>query len=129
MLYLREATQIRNTCIATSNGEVVKISTPSETKPFTGEVLTAGESISVFFYQMNTANSTLDKSPNLVNTIQIRVSPLDADGAYIAKFRDIVEDKSATVEYSDGRKVSVESAVITMPDGKTPIMARLRLGG
>ena len=61
------------------------------------------------------------------------VSPLDASGDEIVDFKRVITDKAAKVIYhiedEEPVSLSIETAKLTLPDGVTPILARIVLGG
>ena len=129
MGYKREQKLVHSTIKKAGNHATIQIVAPSQKGAFSGAKVGADKSITAYFCQQNQSNESLEQNPNQLTSINLLVSPLDKEGVVHADFSSIVEDKAAKVVYASGESVSVENARITSPDGVTPILARLRLGG
>lgn len=133
MRFRREQLQVHNAIIKSGKGSTLTVTIPPKRDSFSG--VSTGEAIELecFFVQRNTSNNTLEQNPNLVNKVNLMVSPLDASGDEIVDFKKVITDKAAKVIYhiedEEPVSLSIETAKLTLPDGVTPILARIVLGG
>lgn len=112
---------------------MLTIQVPSERDSFSGVSTGQDTEMDCYFVQQNTSNSTLDLNPNLVSTYTLLISPLDEAGDELVDFEKIITNKAANVIYEKGtfreKIVSIDKARLTLPDGVTPILARIVIGG
>lgn len=129
MSYDLEKTKILNTIRRTGNSGIVKVISPSTTDPFSGikgpEVL-VGE-----FYFCVVSYSREDfANPSISNGfIKILVPPTTVSGDELANLKDVLEAETNIFELPDGTRFYPKHVQITRPDGVTPILARIFLGG
>ena len=127
--YRREQKKVHAMIKKAGGSATITVISPSGKGAFSGAKTGSDREVTAYFCQQNQSNESLEQNPNQLTSVNLLVSPLDINGIVHADFISIVEDKAATVRYADGTAVSVENARITAPDGYTPILARLRLGG
>lgn len=105
------------------------VSVPNKKNAFSGKSLVPDTNIEVYFCQKTENNSTLDKNPTLVINTILLISPLDAEGRQIEDFTKIINSKEAKFKYRSGVQKSIDNSRVTLPDGETPIIARISIGG
>ncbi len=130
MRYTRQARQVHNMVVKSGNGSKVKITAPSKSNPVTGISEGADMSIEVYFVQTQYTSLDLNDSGIANGLTKLIVSPLDSNGNQVKDFVKLLQHKNAFVNYEGSNsKVSIKLAKIVMPDGETPITARVFIGG
>mgnify|MGYP000191612510 CR=1 FL=1 len=129
MLYKREALQVHNSIKMAGGSSQVEVIIPSDVDKMTGLPKGDSQSITLFFVQANYSNEDLSDSSIASGLTKILVSSLDATGQPVANFSKFLKNKKAMVKYASGSKLSIKNVKLTTPDGKTPIAARVFLGG
>lgn len=129
MSYSRLQSQTHATIRKAGNATTVQVLSPASVDGFSGVRSGEDKTIKAYFVQVAYTNSELDKNPSLVEGIRLLLSPLDSNGDILDDFSTIVKSKGAVVTMPNGRVLSVDRAKVTIPDGVTPILARLDLGG
>ena len=120
-------------CLATikraGNKQQCILRTPTgEADTFSG-VSEDPDEICLYFAQVNHNNDEISTTPSLVEAIKIIVCPLRDDGTVEETFLEQCRDKGSTIVLPSGKEYGIKLARITIPDGITPIVARLSLGG
>jgi hypothetical protein len=79
------------------------------------------------------AQSSMDgrdfSDPSLANGLfKLLIPAIDNSISVIMDFNNLVNNKTATFVYPDGREVNVINVKVSCPDGVTPLLARLYVG-
>ena len=128
MLYSTELRKCLATIKRAGNKQTCILSTPSaDVDTFSG-VSEDPTEVCLYFAQVNHNNDEISTTPSLVEAIKIIVCPLRDDGTVEETFLDQCRNKGSTVTLPSGKKFGIKLARITIPDGITPIVARLSLG-
>jgi len=126
MLYHRERYQVLNTIKLSGNNAIASIQTYKGDPMGGPSVLDLN--VQVNFVQANYSNTDIADPSISSGLMKILVPSIDGDGKEI-NLESLVMDKSAKVVFSTGKVLGIKSPKLTMPDGVTPIVARLFLGG
>lgn len=126
MPYDRERLQVLNSIKRAGAGE--KVSIEVTTGGSMGAPGATQQLFSAYFAQVNYTNRELS-DPSLANGLmKIIIPAIDDAGVEHPNFKSVMQ-KSAKAVFANGDSISVKMVRITEPDHKTPVMARLFLGG
>lgn len=128
MLYSTELRKCLATIKRAGNKQTCTITTPSSNIDTFSGVPDDPQDLCLYFAQVNHNNDEISTTPSLVEAIKIIVCPLRDDGTIEDTFLEQCRDKGSTVTLPSGKKYGIKLARITIPDGITPIVARLSLG-
>ena len=126
MPYDRERLQVLNSIKRAGNGEQVTVEVTSGGGM--GAPQATQQAFTAYFAQVNYSSKDV-ADPTIANGLMKIIIPAINDaGAELSNFNSVL-NKSAKVVFTDGTKVGIKMAKVTQPDHKTPILARLFLGG
>lgn len=127
MPFEREQQQVLATIKKAGNLQKGRIKTYKADPMGGGTVLVLN--IEIYFAQV-AYNGRDFADPSLANGLfKIIVPAINDDGVNNNDLKKLITNKSAKFVYPDGREVGVINTRITMPDGVTPILVRMYLGG
>ncbi len=130
MPYKRQTLQSHNTIVKAGNNSTLEIISPSKVDPVSGLSKGLPETIRVNYTQTHYTSQDLADSGVANGLTKLLISPLDSNGKEIPDFARLLQNKNTFVKLEgDGSKVSIKLAKIVMPDSKTPILARVFIGG
>lgn len=130
MNFRAEAQAVLKTIKKAGANTTVKIIVPAKKDAFTGISSGNPTELTVYMAQVEYTDTELADSALANGLMKLVVSPLNTEeiepqGGFIAA----VKGKGTMVEFSDSRKLAIKVARITAPDGVTPILSRLFIGG
>jgi hypothetical protein len=130
MRFKREALSILKTIQRAGYHEKVVIIIPSKRDNFSGVQVGAPEEIPAFMAQVEYTDKELADDTLANGLMKILVSPVLEDlSGYIPSFISLIRNKGTMIRFSDGRLLSIRVSRFTAPDGVTPILSRIYLGG
>lgn len=129
MPYSREQKQVLGTITKAGNGAELTIIVPAKSDPLSGIVTGLPTELKAPFAVVKYSREDF-ANPSLANGLmKVILSPLDKAGVAIPDLVKSIEDKNASVALASGERFKIRHTETVKPDGLTPIVSRVFLGG
>lgn len=128
MPFAREQSQLLATIKKAGGGSKGRLQTFTS-DPFGGGGVGLDLDEEVYFAQVEYNSKDLADTTLANGLFKLIIPVIDDQGVVNNNLKKLITDKTGKFLYPDGRSVSIIRSKITSPDGVTPILLRIYLGG